>query len=98
MKEYKVGDKIIIGGNSGFCGSNDVEEIVAVDYRYNEKTGEKYQIVAVDDSRWFNAKTGRAYTPPTAYYIKGMAPDASDLPDITCVPVEDRHKLVWTFL
>ena len=72
MKEYKLGDTVTIGGYSGFCAPDSLETVAGIDYRYDEITGERYQIICTEGARrWFRSDTGQCVRGlGTAYRIK----------------------------
>jgi len=74
--KLKVGDKILVGGDSGFC-NDDEETITKIYKKYDENTGKPYNVICCGD--WeFSGKEGcgGAMNYARAYYIKSIIKDA----------------------
>jgi hypothetical protein len=68
LEEANKGDLVLIDGNSGFCAPPTWEKIIAIDYRYDEISGEKYKRIFVGGG-CFDSRNGSAITYPSSYYI-----------------------------
>lgn len=69
LKNVKVGDNVIIGGDSGFCAPDYTYKVTEITIKYDENTGEQYNVIHCGD-RLFESRNGQAISPPLAYYIK----------------------------
>lgn len=68
LTELVTGDKVWCDGDSSFCdGSTDTIKNIKV--KYDENTGEPYNIIILSGDRRFDSRNGNALNPPTAYYI-----------------------------
>jgi hypothetical protein len=68
LKEITIGDTVITDGDSSFC-SRDEEKVINITVKYDENSGEPYNVIWVDGDRAFDSRTGDAINPPLAYYI-----------------------------
>lgn len=79
MKDLKVGDKVWMGCYTSIGASSEGEcTIEAVDYRYNQKTGEKYKVYKVGSS-WYN-EAGGDIEGGSMYYIEEMHTPSKPVP------------------
>lgn len=70
IKYAQVGDIAMIDGMSNFCTGGS-ELITAIKTKYNEDTGEPYNVICCGESQ-YKATNGRAITEPTGYYISSV--------------------------
>jgi len=68
MRRFKVGDAVIVDGDSSFCSQSD-SVVIKVGTRYDDITGVGFPVVTITGGQKFNGNTGLAITSPTAYYI-----------------------------
>ena len=71
LSELKVGDIVWCGGDSSFCDDSK-EEIKKITTKYDEDSGEPYNVIWLDGDRKFDARHGGAMNSPTAYYIQAI--------------------------
>lgn len=66
-----VGDKVYVDGYTSMAQQNSGEEkIKKIDFRYDEKTGEKFDIYKVG-SDWYDSRDGSCYSNKNSmYYIE----------------------------
>lgn len=69
LKHFEIGEKVWCGGDSGFC-HDGIEKIKNISFLFDEKTGEKYKVIHLENNRLFDSRDGGAITTPLAYYIK----------------------------
>ncbi len=63
---YKKGEFVWC---KGVRGEMNKEKITDIKYKFDEDTGEKYQVVCIND-REYDGRTGEAKIPPYAYWIE----------------------------
>ena len=68
---YQVGQIVHIDGDSSFCTPSD-EVITEIEVRYDEKTGQKYQLVICGNEH-YRSDNGACVKGPSAYYLAGLA-------------------------
>ena len=68
LEDLKVGDIVYCTGDSGFCDSS-YEKIKKIKKRFDNKTGDPYQVIVLSGNRRFDGRDGHAINPPYAYYI-----------------------------
>lgn len=68
MTNFKIGDELYIDGISGFCYP-EWERIKDIAIKYDEDTGEKYQVLIFEGDRKFDARNGKPLTVPFGYFI-----------------------------
>jgi len=67
LSNLKVGDVVRVECDSGLgSGGNNI--LTDITTKYDEDTGEPYKLLWFDEHA-FDGRTGRAYNPPTAYYL-----------------------------
>ena len=68
--ELKVGDEVYMDGYTSIAQQNaGKEEIKAIDYRFDEITGEKFPIFKINND-WFDGRDGSCYSNKNLmYYI-----------------------------
>lgn len=71
MKKLKVGDKVLVTGDSGFCDPFN-EIIKKVLTKYDENTGKPYPVYVTDSGQQFDGRHGYAITGASAYYINEL--------------------------
>ena len=49
--KLKVGDKVLIGGDSGFCTDGE-DTITRIYQKYDETTGEPYNVICCDEAEY----------------------------------------------
>lgn len=65
--KYKIGDKVMIECMSGL-GSGGESKVTAITKKYNQNTGEAFNIIWCGDHGFYE-KSGHAFNTPWAYYI-----------------------------
>ncbi len=75
MINVKVGDIVNVECYTGM-GTGGPEKVTKITKKYNEHTGEPYEVIWCDD-HGFEAKNGHAITPPTMYYISSVKGEVS---------------------
>lgn len=66
-KVYKIGEEVYVDGHSGFCHPS-WEKIIDIKTRYQEDTGEPYQLVICGDQE-YRADTGACVKGALAYFL-----------------------------
>jgi len=64
---FQIGQKVFIDGSSGFCDPS-WEVITNIETKYDEDTGEPYQLIFCGGSS-YRGDTGECITGPKAYYL-----------------------------
>jgi hypothetical protein len=67
----KKGDTVNIECYSGM-GSGGPSKVKNILVKFDPDTGEKYNVIVVDDNHQFDCRTGDAMNAPTAYYINSF--------------------------
>lgn len=68
LENIQVGDKVMVECYSGL-GTGGEDTVIALTNRYDRNSGEPYPVIILEGGHEFDATTGNAVTPPTAYYI-----------------------------
>lgn len=66
MPTFEIGEKVIVSGNNGFCTSGTAE-VTEIKQKFDEDTGEPYDVVVCDGRLEYRADNGNPVTPPWAY-------------------------------
>lgn len=68
LLNLQIGDKVQVECYSGL-GTGGEDTVTDLTYRYDRNSGEPYPVIILENGHEFDATTGNAVTPPTAYYI-----------------------------
>lgn len=71
LKDLKIGDDVWCGGDSGFT-TNETEKIKNITTKYDENTGEPFNVIWLSGNRKFDSRNGSPINPPWAYYIRSI--------------------------
>jgi hypothetical protein len=66
--EIKIGDQIFIEGNGGFAPCYGWEKVIGIERRFDEITGEAYQLLETGGSK-YRGDTGECVEGARAYYF-----------------------------
>ena len=66
--EISKGDNVWIDCDASFVTAGGYHTVTEVKIKYDEDTGEPYNVICCDKHE-FDARSGGAITPPTMYYI-----------------------------
>jgi len=78
MTKYKIGQKVLIAGYTGFCTDHE-DVIVDIQTRYDELTGEPYEIVICKNGT-YKAESGGCIEGAQMYYLDGVKSQQEPVP------------------
>lgn len=65
----QVGDKVLLDGYTSMAQQNaEIVTIKKVDWRFDEKTGEKFPIYHIGDGEWYDGRNGGCYSKKQSMY------------------------------
>jgi len=73
MENYKklreVGDTVYLDGCTPMAQQNaEFVKITKVDWRFDEKTGEKFPVYHIGDGEWYDGRDGGCYSKKESMY------------------------------
>ena len=69
----KVGDTVYVDGYTSMAQQNSGREVIdKITTKYDEETGEPYDVIWINKNHQFDSRSGIAITPPTMYYIDNL--------------------------
>ena len=68
LKNIKVDDDVTICCMSSFA-TDSKEKVTNIKIKYDEDSGESYNVIQIGKDWLFDSRTGNAITSPTMYYI-----------------------------
>lgn len=68
LKNIKIGDEVLICGMTSFA-TDSKEKVTNIKIKYDEDSGEPYNVIQIGKDWLFDSRTGNAITSPTMYYI-----------------------------
>jgi len=68
LKNIKVDDEVTICGMTSFA-TDSKEKVTNIKIKYDEDSGESYNVIQIGKDWLFDSRTGNAITSPTMYYI-----------------------------
>ncbi len=68
LKNIKIGDSVNVCAMTSF--GNDSKEVIAgIKIKYDEDSGEPYNVIQIGEDWLFDSRTGNAITSPTMYFL-----------------------------
>lgn len=65
----KVGDMVYLNGCTPVAQQNaDLVTIVKVDWRFDEKSGEKFPVYHIGDGEWYDGRDGGCFSKKESMY------------------------------
>ena len=69
LSDLKEGDEVVSYGYGGFC-QDSIETVKGIEFKFDEVSGQQYNVITINSGQMFDTRTGHAMTSPTAYNIK----------------------------
>ena len=68
MKNIKIGDSVNVCAMTSF-GDDSTEVVTGIKVKYDEDSGEPYNVIQIGKNWLFDSRTGNAITSPTMYFL-----------------------------
>ncbi len=69
----QVGDSVYLDGYTSMAQQNaEIVTIKKVDWRFDEKTGEKFPIYHIGDGEWYDGRDGGCYSKKQSMYYLNL--------------------------
>ena len=68
LKNIKIGDSVDVYTMTSF-GDDSKEVVTGIKIKYDEDSGEPYNVIQIGKDWLFDSRTGNAITSPTMYFL-----------------------------